>query len=273
MELITYLWQYLVEVFGLAIAYTFAAIFLFLVLRQFHSKKITAALVLIFVGVSIAFYIPNGVPNELAYPLSLQAFGPGEKPDLPVKNVVSFFTHFNDFERVENIARDPNDVPETVVYGEDGIVEVSLTTKEVIAEMADLAFDDDRPRLGPQRLGVERRIFLVGPELVVVVVGRDLLPGVRLLGGDAELAGLDVLKLTAMRRRLGRRQRRIRGPEHAGPGRCASCQAGRANELAPVPIQLLVRDFRAADIRRALNQHGDIVSRPPEAGVCRLGFV
>jgi len=137
MELITYLWQYIVEVFGLFIAYVFAAIFIFLVLRRIHSRKITAALVAIFIGVSIAFYIPNGVPTELAYPLSLRSFGPGESPDLPIKNVFQFFRNFNDFERVSEIARNPTQVPKSVIYAEDGVVEISLTTKEVIAEMAD----------------------------------------------------------------------------------------------------------------------------------------
>ena len=137
MELISYLWQYIVEVFGLFIAYVFAAIFIFLVLRQFHSRNITAALVAIFIGVSIAFYVPNGIPTELAYPLSLRSFGPGESPVLPLANVSHFFQNFNNFERVSNIARNPTDVPKTVVYAEDGVVEVNLTTKEVIAEMAD----------------------------------------------------------------------------------------------------------------------------------------
>jgi len=137
MELVSYIWQYIVEVFGLFIAYVFAAIFIFLVLRQFHSKKITAALVVMFIGVSIAFYIPNGVPTELAYPLSLRSFGPGESPNLPFENVFHFFQNFKDFERVDNIARDPNDVPKAVTYADDGAVEISLTTKEVIAEMAD----------------------------------------------------------------------------------------------------------------------------------------
>lgn len=137
MGLISYLWQYIVEVFGLFIAYFFAAVFIFLVLRQFHSRKITAALVVIFIGVSIAFYIPNGVPTELAYPLSLRSFGPGEGPDLPINNVLHFFKNFDNFEGIDNIARDPNDVPKTVKYAKDGAVEISLTTKEVIAEMAD----------------------------------------------------------------------------------------------------------------------------------------
>jgi nitrite reductase (NO-forming) len=136
MELLSYVWQYIVEVFGLAIAYVFAAIFLFLVLRQFHSKKITAALMIVFIGVSIAFYIPNGTPNALAYPASLRSYGPNEKPDLPYENVFKFFTNFNKFERIENIARNPNEVSQEIVYNEKGMIEVHLTTTEVIAEVA-----------------------------------------------------------------------------------------------------------------------------------------
>jgi nitrite reductase (NO-forming) len=137
MEIISYLWRYIVEVFGLFISYAFAAVFIFLVLRRLHSKQITIALVVIFIGVSIAFYIPNGLPRELAYPLSVRSYGPGERPDLPLKNVFAFFKNFNNFERIENIAQDPNNVPKTVTYSEDGVVEISLTTREVIAEMAD----------------------------------------------------------------------------------------------------------------------------------------
>ena len=60
MELISYLWQYLVEAFGLIIAYGFAGIFIVMVLRRIHSWKVTAVLAIVFIGVSIAFYIPNG---------------------------------------------------------------------------------------------------------------------------------------------------------------------------------------------------------------------
>ena len=130
MELISYLWQYIVEVFGLFIAYVFAAIFIFLVLRQFHSRKITAALVAIFIGVSIAFYVPHGMPTELAYPLSLNSFGPGERPDLPIRNAFHFFQNFNNFERISDIAKDPTDLPKTVVYGEDGVVEINLPRRK-----------------------------------------------------------------------------------------------------------------------------------------------
>ncbi len=137
MELLSYLWQYIVEVFGLFISYVFAAIFIFLVLRRLHSRNITIALVVIFIGVSIAFYIPNGIPTAVEIPMSLRTFGPSASPVLPIANVVHFFQKFGDFERVPDIARNPADVPKTVTYGEGNIVEISTTTKEVIGTMAD----------------------------------------------------------------------------------------------------------------------------------------
>lgn len=136
MDLLSYLWQYLVGGFGLVIAYGFAAIFIFLVLRQFHSWKITTALVAIFIGASIAFYVPNGIPHAFEYPLGLRTFGPSEGPVLPLSNVFSFLKNFNSFERVANIARDPSDVPDTATQSVDGIVEINLVAKEVVGEMA-----------------------------------------------------------------------------------------------------------------------------------------
>ena len=137
MDLLSYLWQYLVGGFGLVIAYGFAAIFIFLVLRQFHSWKITTALVAIFIGASIAFYVPNGIPHAFEYPLGLRTFGPSEGPVLPLSNVFSFLKNFGSFERVANIARNPGDVPDTAAQSVDGIVEINLVAKEVVGEMSD----------------------------------------------------------------------------------------------------------------------------------------
>lgn len=137
MEILSYLWQYIVQAFGLAIAYAFAALFIFLVLRRFHSWKITAALVAVFLGVSIAFYIPNGAPRAFEYPFSLSTFGPADGPELPLTNVFAFLKNFDAFERVASIGRDPNDVPAPVERTEPAVVEIELTAKEVIGEMAD----------------------------------------------------------------------------------------------------------------------------------------
>ena len=137
MELVAYLWQYFVEMFGLAVAYIFAAIFIFLVLRNFKSWKITAALVAIFIGVSVAFYVPNGIPNAFQYPFSLKTFGPSDGPALPFSNVFQFFKNFDKFERVSDIVRDPTSVPPTAERTAEGVVEIDITAKEVIGEMAD----------------------------------------------------------------------------------------------------------------------------------------
>lgn len=137
MELIGYLWQFLVEGFGLTISYVFAAIFIFLVLRRLHSRNITIVLVIIFIGVSIAFYLPNGLPKGIEFPMSLRTFGPSVGPVLPAENVIHFFQRFPEFERVKDISHNPNDLPKTVTYNKDNIVEVSMTTKEVIGTMAD----------------------------------------------------------------------------------------------------------------------------------------
>ena len=137
MDLFLSLWQYIGEGFGLFIVYAFAAIFLFLVIRRFHSRKINAAIGAIFVGGAIALFVPNGIPTQLTIPMSLRTFGPGDGPVLPISNVMHFFTKFDEFERVSDIAKDPTELPATVEYAEDGVVEIEMTTKEVIGEMAD----------------------------------------------------------------------------------------------------------------------------------------
>src|SRR2546423_1798878 len=119
-----------------------------------------------------------------------------------------------------------------------------------------LALDRHRPR---RRLEVPRHVgrrVLVDAELVIVVVAGDVFPRVQLFRG-AEAALFDVLQLASVRRAF-RLDERF-GAEHACGGR-GSRDGRRADELAPVQIQLLVRDFRASDVCRALNQHEDILT-------------
>jgi len=135
-EPLSYVWQYLVQGFGLFIAYVFAGILLYLLLRRLHSWKITAVLLAVFLGVSIAFYVPNGLPRGFEYPFFLKTYGPSAGPVLPVQNVWEFLKSFNNFERVGDIARNPSDVPPPIERSEAEVVKIELVTKEVIAEMA-----------------------------------------------------------------------------------------------------------------------------------------
>src|SRR5205814_8321033 len=99
---------------------------------------------------------------------------------------------------------------------------------------------------------------LVDAELVVVFVRRDLFPLVRLFL-RAERALADVLELASVRRGRRRLQPRLAADAGRDGGRRAG---GRANEVAPIQIQLLVGDLRAADVRRALDEHGPALSMP-----------
>ena len=135
-EALSFIWQYVVQVLGLFIAYAFAAFLLYLVLRKLHSRLITVTLIAVFIGASLSFYVPNGMPHAFEYPFFLKTYGPAAGPVLPFKNVWSFFTHLNDFERVASIVRDPRDVPPPLNRTGTSTVEISVTTKEVISEMA-----------------------------------------------------------------------------------------------------------------------------------------
>lgn len=133
-EVLSYVSTYVVQSIGLFIAYAFAAVLIYLLLRRLHSRSITLALVAVFIGASLWFYVPVGMPNAFQYPFFLKTFGPSEGPVLPFVNVWKFITNFNSFEHVADIARDPKDVPALAPSGE--VVKIELVTKEVIAEIA-----------------------------------------------------------------------------------------------------------------------------------------
>lgn len=131
-----YVWQYFVQGFGLFIAYVFAALLLYLLLRRLHSWKITAALLVVFIAASVAFYVPNGLPRGFEYPFFLKTYGPSAGPVLPFENVWEFLKSFNRFERVGDIAQDPNDIPQSLERAAPREIYIELTAKEVLAEMA-----------------------------------------------------------------------------------------------------------------------------------------
>lgn len=135
LQLIGYTWSYFVQVAGLFVAFAFATLFVYLALR--HSEKwMRIALVVVFLAVSVVFYVPNGLPRALEYPLAFTTYGPAQGPVLPLGNVWDLLTHFDTFERVDDIARDPNDVPPPITRAEPALVKVELTAQEVISEMA-----------------------------------------------------------------------------------------------------------------------------------------
>lgn len=136
LDAFAYIWAYVVQTIGLFVAFAFAGIFIYLTIRRHYARPLVLALLAMFLGVSVFFYVPNGLPHAFEYPFFLKTYGPAEGPVLPFKSVWDFFTHFNKFERVQDIARDPNDVPPPIDRVGTTTVHIELTAKEVIAEIA-----------------------------------------------------------------------------------------------------------------------------------------
>jgi nitrite reductase (NO-forming) len=136
LETLSFLKYFLLQGAGLVIAIVVAAIFLFIILRRLHSWRMTLLLFLFFFGTFLFIWVPIGLPQDISFPFALRTFGPSDGPKLPLGNVFSFFKHIDEYERVADIARDPNDVPPRPEPGEDGIIDIELTSKEVLAEMA-----------------------------------------------------------------------------------------------------------------------------------------
>lgn len=136
MALLSLLSYVLVQTLGLVIAFAAAGVLLYILLRRFHSRVATIALCVMFLGISVFFYVPNGLPNGVEYTSFLKTYGPGGSPTLPFGNVMQFFLNFDKFERVNDIARDPREVPPPITRTEPATVHIEVTAKEVITEVA-----------------------------------------------------------------------------------------------------------------------------------------
>lgn len=136
LEIIGFTKYLLLQGFGLIISIVVAGVFVVLILRKFHSWKVTTLLFLLFFGTFLFVWVPIGLPSNMTYPFGLKTYGPTGGPALPLKNVFTFFSHLDQYERVADIARDPNYVPMRPQPNEEGIIEIELVSKEVIAEIA-----------------------------------------------------------------------------------------------------------------------------------------
>ncbi len=104
-------------------------------------SKWKRGILLLILGIVIAFtyHSIRYYPLHFAMPPTMHSYAPGYMPaSIPFHSMTGFLSHYRDFERVKDIGADPNAVPQTVTEpGADGVVHLELTTKEVIAEIAD----------------------------------------------------------------------------------------------------------------------------------------
>lgn len=111
-------------------------IILYTISKKFNMARYIAIPAVIFIiGIFLLFFSPQIFPKELKYPFFLKTFGPADGPELPLKNIYTFFKNIKNFERVD-IAKDPSDILPPVGRNTPQEVDVEIEAKEVIGEMA-----------------------------------------------------------------------------------------------------------------------------------------
>lgn len=106
---------------------------------SFFKKRIVIICLSLFVVAFFSGMLANKTyPPNFAMPAFMHSHAPGGLPaSIPFKSILDFFIYENKFERVKDIGADPSAVPsEPAKKDTDGIVRMSLTTKEVISEIA-----------------------------------------------------------------------------------------------------------------------------------------
>lgn len=118
-DLLNYLRPTLIQSFGFGIAATAALFFFLRLVWNIHAVSMAIAMVFFIVGIGMFMSVSMSRLYALQYPVFVQSFGPGHGPGLPIKNIIAFFQNIDDFPIINDIARDPGDVPPPItVLGE-----------------------------------------------------------------------------------------------------------------------------------------------------------
>lgn len=126
------------EQVGIFLLVTAAIFYLLRVVWQLHSKTLAITLGVVVLGGTLYIWGSETNAPHLAMPAFMHSYHPGHvRPDLPLENIVKFFAAYKNFEKIDDIGADPNDVPPPVNRDWSETVKIYLETKEVIAEVAD----------------------------------------------------------------------------------------------------------------------------------------
>jgi nitrite reductase (NO-forming) len=126
----------IIETFGFVIAFVALGIIAVIFLKRLRIGRKVLLISSVFIGLAVAFFSVRSIPTTFGYPFFLSTYGPADAPVLPFKSVVKFFNQAGRFERVPEIARDPNDIPPPIERNYPETVKITITAKEVISEIA-----------------------------------------------------------------------------------------------------------------------------------------
>ncbi len=132
-ELLWFLRVNLIQAFGLGIAVTASLFFFLRLVWRLHALPMEISMVFFVIGVAMFVSVSFGSLYAFQYPVFVNSFGPGMGPGLPLSNVITFFRHVHSFERVENIARNPNDVPPPITLQKEAADPIALVATSSVA--------------------------------------------------------------------------------------------------------------------------------------------
>lgn len=99
--------------------------------------KIKIPLLILIVGIGLFVFGDKTHAPSFALPPWMQTYSVNHKePFLPLKNIAAFFKSFDNFEDLEDIGADPNDVPPPITRDNSEVVKIELETREVLSEVA-----------------------------------------------------------------------------------------------------------------------------------------
>lgn len=166
-QLFQFLWVTLVQAFGLAMAITASLFFLLRLVWRLKALPMGFSMLFFIVGISMFVSVSVGRMYALQYPVYVQSFGPSHGPGLPLKNAISFFQHLDQFPYVEDIARDPNDVPIPITILEP--LEPAFDLTDMASGTLEMVADDTAPDEG----GQVRELYLETTEVL-----SEIAPGI-----------------------------------------------------------------------------------------------
>lgn len=137
-ELLMLIRYVLLQQVGAVLVIAAVLFYVLCVMWRLHSKPLAIALMVIALGSGLYVLGNETHSPHFAMPAFMQTYHPGgHRPDLPFSNVLKFFASYNDFEKIDDIGADPNDVPPPITRDWSETVKIYLETKEVISEVAE----------------------------------------------------------------------------------------------------------------------------------------
>jgi nitrite reductase (NO-forming) len=149
-ELLKFLKVSLIQAFGLGMAITASLFFFIRLVWGLKALPMGVSMIFFLVGVILFVSASVGRLYALQYPMYVESFGPGAGPGLPLKNVMTFFQHLDQFAHVTDIARDPNDVPLPITVLEPSASTTDLLTSLTASGTLMLVDESVAPEVGGQ---------------------------------------------------------------------------------------------------------------------------